>query len=116
MKSLILLTSLLSTLAFAGTGKASWYGPGFDGKRTASGAIFRQHGLTTACHPGIRLGAKLKVTNLANGKSVNVVCNDRGAFHSAKYGNRVLDLSKGAFSKIASTSTGVIRVKYEILK
>lgn len=116
MNKLILTVALSSvaSIAYAGSGIASWYGPGFHGKRTASGQVYNQHALTTACHRGLKLGTQLKVTNVKNGKSVVVVCNDRGAFDK-KYG-RVLDLSKGAFSRIASTSQGVIRVKYEVIK
>lgn len=113
-KLLIAFTLLLGVDTYAKT--ASYYGPGFHGKKTADGSVFNQNAMTTACYPGIKLGTKLKVTNVANGKSVVVKCNDRGSFHKAKYGHRALDLSKGAFSKIANTKTGVIKVKYEIVK
>ena len=60
-----------------------------------------------------------EVTNLANNKSVIVTVNDRGPFKRTpdfKSYTRVLDLAKGAFQQIASTKTGVIKVKYEILE
>lgn len=95
----------LTTIA-AHAGTASWYGPGFHGKRTASGDIFNQNALTAASNTHA-LGSMLKVTNAANGKSVIVKVTDTGGF--GKYG-RTLDLSKGAFSKIANPSKGVIKV------
>lgn len=102
------ITSLLAfTTIAAQAGTASWYGPGFHGKRTASGEVFNQNALTAASNSH-KLGTKLKVTNTANGKSVIVRVTDTGGF--GKYG-RTLDLSKGAFSQIASPSKGLIKVK-----
>lgn len=114
--SLIALSVFLTTSASAGVSSASWYGPGFHLKRTANGSIFNQNAMTTACSPNIKLNSIIKVTNVANGKSVVVKCTDRGAFHKAKYGYRTFDLSKGAFASIANLNTGVIKVKYQILK
>lgn len=85
-------------------GKASWYGPGFHGKKTASGQVFNQHALTAA-HPHLPLGSRVKVTNLKNGKEVEVTINDRGP-HKA---GRIIDLSRAAAKKIAMS--GVARVK-----
>lgn len=92
-----ILKSLLIVLAltFATTTQAknaSWYGPGFHNKRTASGAIYNMYALTAA-HMSLPFGSKVKVTNRANKKSVVVEINDRGAFN--KYG-RIIDLSKKA--------------------
>lgn len=92
-------------------GVASWYGPGFHGRLTASGQRFNQNALTAA-HRTLPFGTKVRVTNAKSGKSVVVTINDRGPFIRG----RVLDLSKGAFSSIASTSSGVVNVKYEVLK
>jgi rare lipoprotein A len=72
-------------------GRASWYGPGFHGKRTASGERFNQNALTAA-HRSLPFGTKVKVTNAHNGRSVIVRINDRGPFH----GGRIIDLSKAA--------------------
>jgi rare lipoprotein A len=77
-------------------GKASWYGPGFHGKKTASGQIFNQHALTAA-HPRLPLGTRARVTNLHNGKEVEVTINDRGP-HG---GGRIIDLSRAAARKLA---------------
>lgn len=110
----------VAVLAFAsvahagvsGTGKASWYGGKFHGRTTASGAVFNKYEMTTASNIH-RMGTRLRVTNLANGKSVVVKVTDTGGF--GKYG-RVLDLSQGAFQKIANLGSGVIRVRYEVVK
>ena len=109
MKYLTYLTLFVSSIVSAQT--ASWYGPGFHGKRTANGEVYNQHALTAASNSH-RMGTYLLVTNVANGKSVKVKVNDTGGFR--KYG-RTLDLSKGAFSKIASVNQGIIRVKIQQL-
>src|SRR5882762_283701 len=72
-------------------GVASWYGPGFDGKRTANGEIYNQEDLTAAS-PSLPLGSRVMVTNLDNGRSVEVRINDRGPF----VGGRKIDLSHRA--------------------
>ena len=90
---------------------ASWYGPGFHGKRTANGEVFNQNAMTTASNSH-RMGTYLIVTNVTNGKSVKVKVNDTGGFR--KYG-RTLDLSKGAFIKIANPNQGVIKIKIQKL-
>ena len=107
-------TLLAPTLSQAGTGKASYYGGAFHGRKAADGSIFNQNALTTAAAPHIKMGSSLLVTNSKTGKSVVVKVTDRGSFHKAKY-NRVLDLSKGAFSRIAPLSQGVIKIKYQVL-
>lgn len=102
----VIASLLAATTLTAHAGVASWYGGSFHGKKTASGEVFNQHALTAASNSH-KLGTKLKVTNPANGKSVVVRVTDTGGF--GKYG-RTLDLSKGAFSQIASPSKGVIKV------
>ena len=86
---------------------ASFYGvgDGFHGLRAADGSRFDAHGLTTA-HRSLPFGTRLRVTNPANNKSVTVTVTDRGPFIAG----RSLDLSYGAFSRIASPSQGVARV------
>ncbi len=69
---------------------ASWYGPGFHGKKTASGEVFDQNKMTAASKT-LPFGTRLKVRNLKNGKIVTVVINDRGPFIKG----RGIDLSKG---------------------
>jgi len=106
LAALVCLPLLAPALSMAGgavtTGKASWYGPGFNGKRAASGEIFDENALTAA-HRTLPFGTRLLVTNPANGKSVVVRVNDRGPFHR----NRVLDLSKAAAQQIGIVRAGV---------
>ena len=90
-------------------GQASWYGPGFHGKKTASGETFNQHTLTAA-HPTLPLGSQAEVTHLETGKSVAVKINDRGPFVDG----RSIDLSHAAAKKIGlSEEDGLAPVKIE---
>ncbi|WP_291908475.1 septal ring lytic transglycosylase RlpA family protein [Chitinophaga sp. CB10] len=91
------------------TGKASYYADKFDGRKTASGETFRQNALTAA-HPSLPFGTRLKVTNMANGKTVKVRVNDRGPFAKG----RIIDLSKKAAKRLGMISTGVatVEIKY----
>ena len=89
------------------TGLGSWYGPGFHGKRTASGETFDQNDLTAA-HPTLPMPSLVRVTNLKNNKSLVVRVNDRGPFHPG----RIIDLSKAAAMQIALLSTMPVRVEY----
>ena len=91
-------------------GAASWYGPGFYGRKTASGERFRK-GTMTAAHRTLPFGSKVRVTNLSNGRSVVVRINDRGPF---KY-HRVIDLAHGAASQLKMMKAGEVPVKLEIL-
>lgn len=91
-------------------GVASWYGPGFHGKRTANGEIYDQHDLTAA-HPSLPLGTRVMVTSLENGRSVEVRVNDRGPF----VGGRVIDLSYAAARAIDMVGPGTARVRVELL-
>ena len=93
------------------TGMASFYGGSWHGKKTANGEIFNENSLTAA-HRTLPFGTRVRVTNLDNGKSVVVRINNRGPYSNG----RIIDLSKAAFSRIASTSRGVTRVKLEVSK
>jgi rare lipoprotein A len=73
------------------TGKASWYGPGFHGRRTASGEKFNQN-VMTAAHRSLPFGARVRVTNHHTGRSVVVRINDRGPFIRG----RIIDLSRAS--------------------
>ncbi len=86
-------------------GKASWYGPGFHGRKTASGQPFNQNDLTAA-HPRLPLGSRAKVTNLNNGKEVEVTINDRGPHR----GGRIIDLSRAAARMLAMGGTARVSV------
>ena len=92
------------------SGQASWYGPGFNGKVTASGEVFNKMAMTAA-HRQLPFGTVVRVTNLNNGRSVLVKINDRGPFH----GKRIIDLSEGAAAEIGLREAGVGNVKIEIL-
>ena len=91
-------------------GIASWYGPGFHGRPTASGERYDQNGLTAA-HRTLPLGSRVEVTNLANGKSVQVRINDRGPFVRG----RVIDLSRGAAGHLGMVRRGTSRVRVQVL-
>ncbi len=94
--------------SFSQTGKASWYGPGFHGKKTSSGERFDMNTLSAA-HRTLPIPSYARVTNLSNGKSVVVRINDRGPFH----GNRVMDVSKAAAKELGFIHTGTANVKVE---
>ncbi|MBN2508777.1 MAG: septal ring lytic transglycosylase RlpA family protein, partial [Spirochaetales bacterium] len=93
------------------SGLASWYGPMFQGKPTASGEIFDTNQLTAA-HKTLPFGTHVKVINIQNGKSVTVRINDRGPFIDG----RIIDLSRAAAEALDMLSDGVIQVRLEILE
>jgi rare lipoprotein A (peptidoglycan hydrolase) len=91
-------------------GRASWYGARHHGKVTASGEVYNQYALTAA-HPTLPLGSRAVVTNLDNGKTVEVQINDRGPFVDG----RVIDLSRGAAQVIGLVKPGIARVRVKTL-
>ncbi len=92
-------------------GWASWYGPKFHGKRTASGEIFNMYALTAA-HRTLPFGSYVKVIDLKTKKSVVVRINDRGPFRK----RFIIDLSYAAAKKLGMLSKGVAYVKLILLK
>jgi rare lipoprotein A len=92
------------------TGIASWYGPGFHGNATASGTIYDQQDLTAA-HQTLPLGTRVMVTNLDNGKSLEVTVNDRGPFAKG----RILDLSYASAQALGAIGPGTIPVRIEVI-
>lgn len=96
---------------FSQTGRASWYGPGFHGKKTSNGERFDMN-MMTAAHPTLPIPSYVRVTNLSNGKTVVVRINDRGPFH----GNRAIDLSKAAANKLGFLAKGTAQVRIEPVK
>jgi rare lipoprotein A len=92
------------------TGQASWYGRQHHGKRTASGETYDMNKLTAA-HRTLPLGTRVLVTNVDNGRTVEVRINDRGPF----VGNRVLDLSYAAARRLGAVGDGVIPVTVKVL-
>jgi rare lipoprotein A len=96
--------------AFEQTGEASWYGRQHHGKPTASGETYDMHKLTAA-HRTLPLGTRVLVTNLENGRTVEVRINDRGPFAPG----RVLDLSYAAARHLGAVGDGVISVGLTVL-
>jgi len=94
-----------STAAYAQCGGASWYGPGFNGKRAASGEIFNENAMTAA-HRSLPFGTKVMVTDQRTGAEIEVTINDRGPFH----GGRIIDLSKAAATKLGFRNRGTTSV------
>jgi rare lipoprotein A len=89
-------------------GEASFYGPGFHGKKTATGEKFDQND-KTAAHPTLPLGTEATVTNLETGASVDVKINDRGPYVKG----RDIDVSKAAAKELGMTKDGLAPVKIE---
>lgn len=92
-------------------GKASYYADMFNGRKTASGEIFSNSGMTAA-HRTLPFGTKVRVTNPGNGNTIEVVINDRGP-HVA---GRIIDLTSAAFSALDNLSRGVIDVQVEVIE
>lgn len=92
------------------TGIASWYGPGFHGRPTASGSIYDQHELTAA-HQTLPLGTRVMVTNLNNARSIEVTVTDRGPFAKG----RIIDLSYAAARTLGLIGPGTIPVRIEVI-
>ena len=92
-------------------GPASWYGGKFHGRPTASGEIYDMDDMTAA-HKKLPFGTRVEVTNLDNGKSVEVTINDRGPYKRG----RLIDLSKGAAKRIGMLVAGTARVSLKVLR
>jgi rare lipoprotein A len=93
------------------TGTASFYANEFNGKKTANGEVYDMNGLTAA-HPSFPYNTVVKVTNLDNGKSIEVRINDR----MPNFKGRIIDLSFAAARKIEMINAGVQKVKLEVLR
>jgi rare lipoprotein A len=91
-------------------GIGSWYGPRFQGRRTSSGERFNQHELTAA-HRTLPFGSRVRVTNVENGRSVEVRITDRGP-RSPK---RIIDISNAAATAIGLKRQGVGVVQVDLL-
>ena len=91
-------------------GIASWYGPKFQGRRTANGEIFDMN-LLTAAHPTLPMPVMVQVTNLENGRSMKLRVNDRGPFKK----NREIDLSRRAAEILGFKDKGTARVRVKYL-
>src|SRR5262245_60638976 len=93
------------------SGIASWYGPGFHGKRTANGEIYDENGLTAA-HKTLPLPSMVRVTNLENGRSIEVRVNDRGPFVNG----RIIDLTRRDAQLLGFIDQGTAKVRVQIMK
>jgi rare lipoprotein A len=93
------------------TGIASWYGPGFNGQRTANGEVYDMNGISAA-HKTLPFGTIVQVVDLQTGKSVIVRINDRGPFVKG----RIIDLSKGAAEALGVINKGIAKVGLRILR
>jgi len=92
-------------VAHAQEGKASWYGPGFQGRLTASGERFDTNDYTAA-HKTLPFGSKVVVENLSNGEWLEVRINDRGPFMKG----RIIDLSKAAADYLRINGLANVRI------
>jgi rare lipoprotein A len=97
---------MTSAAGYKEVGTASWYGSE-SGNRTATGSRFRPQNLTAA-HKTLPLPCKVRVTNLHNGRSVDVLVNDRGPFKKG----RLIDLSKAAARRIGMRGLAKVKVEY----
>ena len=103
-----------ATVAGVQTGLASYYGPGFNGDRTASGEIFDQRELVAA-HRTLPLGSVVQVTNLENGRSVVLRVIDRGPYGKNHRKGVIIDVSKGAAQRLRFIRAGLMRVRVRVL-
>jgi len=92
-------------------GNASWYGPNFDGKKTANGERFNAESLTAA-HPHLPFGSWVRVVNTRNGKFEVVRINDRGPYQEG----REIDVSYRVARKIGLIHSGVSQVRLELMQ
>jgi rare lipoprotein A len=107
---LVLPLTAMDASAMNQTGIASYYGSKFHGRKTASGERFSNSAMTAA-HRSAPFGSQLKVTNIANGRSVVVRVNDRGPFVRG----RVVDVSAVAARQLGMTGRGLARVRVQSL-
>src|SRR5712664_2547608 len=95
----------------AWVGNASWYGPGFNGRKTANGEIFDSEALTAA-HPHLPFGSLVRVVNPRNGKFELVRINDRGPYQEG----REIDVSYRVARRIGLIHSGVSQVRLELME
>ncbi|HEY3403061.1 MAG TPA: septal ring lytic transglycosylase RlpA family protein [Ohtaekwangia sp.] len=101
---------VFSLVAQVQTGKASFYADKFEGSSTASGEKYK-HSKLTAAHKSLPFGTKVRVTNLANNQSVEVIINDRGPYVDG----RIIDVSKSAAEQLGFINQGLAEVKVEVI-
>jgi rare lipoprotein A len=96
-------------------GLASYYGPGFDGKLTASGARFDMKSMVAA-HPSYPFGTVVRVTNVRNGRTVELHVVDRGPAAGPRAEGVIIDVSHGAASALNFLNAGRTRVRVEVIR
>jgi rare lipoprotein A len=101
---------MATSKGFSQTGEASWYGRKFHGHLTSNGEIYDMFGMSAA-HKTLPIPSYARVTNLANNKQVIVRVNDRGPFH----GDRILDLSYSAATKLDMLKTGTAKIQLDVI-
>lgn len=94
----------------ASVGLASWYGGKYHGRLTANGESFDKNALTAA-HRSLPFGTRVRVTNLANGRSLLLRINDRGPFVDG----RIIDVSQRAAEQLGFKNEGITRVRVEVM-
>lgn len=104
--ALMVLTTVGALANEPESGKASWYGPGFHGKKTASGETFDQREMTAA-HKTLPFGTLVVVENLSNGRWLTVRINDRGPFIKG----RIIDVSKAAADHLRISGIANVRIR-----
>ncbi|NOX17964.1 MAG: septal ring lytic transglycosylase RlpA family protein [Chlorobi bacterium] len=92
-------------------GTASYYGKDFDGKITYNGEVYNMYGISAA-HPSYPMGTLIRVTNLANSKSIELIINDRMPYRP----DRIIDLSYGTAEELDFLADGLAEVKIEVLQ
>ena len=102
--------ALRKRMGYSAVGVASWYGSGFNGRRTADGETFNMNSLTAA-HPMLPLPCNVRVTNLANHRSIVVRVNDRGPYA----GHRLIDVSAKTAKLLGFYDHGLAKVKVEYI-
>lgn len=108
---MLLLFSVSCSPRVSKTGTASYYAEKFEGRKTASGAVFR-NSKRTAAHKTLPFGSRVKVKNLKTGRSVRVKINDRGPFVNG----RIIDLSQKSARKIGMLRDGITEVEIRYRK
>lgn len=109
--AMLALVLLAEFVVPASAARASWYGPGFHGRQTASGERFNQNAPTCA-HRTARFGTLIRVTNLANGRSAVCRVNDRGPYVAG----RAIDVSRGVAVRLGMIRSGSVPVRLQILE
>lgn len=110
MRHALALCAAMTLCAPAHAGKASWYGPGFHGRLTASGERYDQNAATCA-HRSLPFDTEIRVTNLANGRSAVCRVTDRGPFVAG----RVVDVSRAVAKRLGMLSAGTAPVRITVL-